>query len=115
MAIAWPRRCVRCRGWGRGKPCARHTGPPFIERELGRQFSLLTEAQAAGDLLARKMVPHDCDLLCDLWMAVERREEDVPPTSSGRSGRYFLALGIDHFSLLAKTDSSRSTVRVMRP
>jgi hypothetical protein len=74
-------------GMGTWEACARLTGPPFIERELGRHFSLLTEAQAAGDLLARTMVPHDCDVLCDLWMAVERREEDVPPTSSGRSGR----------------------------
>jgi hypothetical protein len=74
-------------GMGTWEACARLTGPPFMEREVGRHFSLLTEAQEEADVLARRMVPHECEGLCDLWMAVERREQDVPPTSSGGSGR----------------------------
>jgi hypothetical protein len=62
-------------GMGTWEACARLTGPPFIEREVGLHFSLLTEAQEAADVLARAMVPHDCDARCDPWTAVERRNE----------------------------------------
>jgi hypothetical protein len=62
-------------GMGTWEACARFPGPPFIEREVGLHFSLLTEAQEAADVLARAMVPHDCDARCDPWTPIERRND----------------------------------------
>ena len=61
-------------GMGTLEACARLTGPPFTEREVGLHFSLLTEAQDAADVLARAMGAHQCDARCDSWMALERRK-----------------------------------------
>ena len=60
-------------GMGTWEACARLTGPPFTEREVGLHFSLLTEAQDAADLLARAMIVHACDAGCSAWTPIERR------------------------------------------
>lgn len=61
-------------GMGTWEAGARIAGPPLAEREVGLHFSLLTEAQAAADILARAMAPHHCDARCDPWTALERRK-----------------------------------------
>jgi hypothetical protein len=60
-------------GMGTWEACARLivTG---VERQVGLQFSLLTDAQEAADILARAMLPHDCEGLCEQWGAIERRK-----------------------------------------
>lgn len=68
--IAEVRPVPRMGTWEAG---ARLTGPPFAEREVGLDFSLLTEAQDAADVLARAMVAHACDGSCDSWTPIERR------------------------------------------
>jgi len=60
-------------GMGTWEACARLLDPPETQREVGLQFSLLTDAQDAADVLARTMVRHECDSTCEQWVAVERR------------------------------------------
>jgi hypothetical protein len=60
-------------GMGTWEACARLLGPPETERQVGLQFSLLTDAQDAADVLARAMMPHECDAMCEPWSAIERR------------------------------------------
>ena len=43
-------------GMGTWEACARLLDPPETQREVGLQFSLLTDAQDAADVLARSMV-----------------------------------------------------------
>jgi hypothetical protein len=61
-------------GMGTWEASARFLGPPDTQREVGLHFSLLTEAQDAADVLARAMLPHQCDRLCEQWGAIERRK-----------------------------------------
>lgn len=61
-------------GMGTWEACARLLDPPGTVRQVGLQFSLLTDAQDAADVLARAMVGHDCDASCTPWTALERRQ-----------------------------------------
>ena len=61
-------------GMGTWEASARLLDPPETERQVGLQFSLLTDAQDAADVLARAMIRHDCDGACEPWGAVERRK-----------------------------------------
>ena len=61
-------------GMGTWEACARLIAPPGTAREVGLHFSLLTDAQDAADVLARAMVPHQCDASCGEWAAIERRK-----------------------------------------
>ena len=61
-------------GMGTWEASARLLDPPETERQVGLQFSLLTDAQDAADVLARAMIRHDCDGACAQWGAVERRK-----------------------------------------
>jgi hypothetical protein len=61
-------------GMGTWEASARLLGPPATERQVGLQFSLLTDAQDAADVLVRAMMPHECDAGCEQWSAIERRK-----------------------------------------
>lgn len=61
-------------GIGTWEAGARLLDPPETERAVGLQFSLLTDAQDAADVLARAMVPHQCEANCEPWTAIERRK-----------------------------------------
>ena len=61
-------------GMGTWEASARLVGPPATERQVGLHFSLLTDAQDAADVLARAMMPHECDAACEQWSALERRK-----------------------------------------
>jgi len=61
-------------GMGTWEASARLLDPPETERQVGLQFSLLTDAQDAADVLARAMTHHECDGACEQWGAVERRK-----------------------------------------
>ena len=61
-------------GIGTWEACARLADEPATERQVGLQFSLLTDAQDAADVLARAMMPHACDEVCEQWTAIERRK-----------------------------------------
>ena len=61
-------------GMGTWEASARLLDPPETERQVGLQFSLLTDAQDAADVLARAMTRHECDGACEQWGAVERRK-----------------------------------------
>jgi hypothetical protein len=60
-------------GMGTWEACAWPADDRHRAQQVGRQFSLLTDAQAAADTTARRMVPHDCNLDCGPWTAIERR------------------------------------------
>ena len=61
-------------GMGTWEASARLLDPPETERQVGLQFSLLTDAQDAADVLARAMDRHECDDGCEPWGAVDRRK-----------------------------------------
>jgi hypothetical protein len=60
-------------GMGTWEACARVV-ESGVERQVGLHFSLLTDAQEAADILARAMLPHECDAVCEQWAAIERRK-----------------------------------------
>jgi len=61
-------------GMGTWEACARLADEPATERQVGLHFSLLTDAQDAADVLARAMMPHVCEQVCEQWTAIERRK-----------------------------------------
>jgi hypothetical protein len=43
--------------------------------EMGRYYSLLTDAHLAADTLAANTFGHRCDNTCGAWTAIERRDK----------------------------------------
>jgi len=59
-------------GIGSWEACAWSVGAPKSKFPVGGSFSLLTDAQEAGDNLACARMAHDCSL-CERWVPIERR------------------------------------------
>ena len=61
-------------GIGTWKACVWSAGAPNANFPVAGYFSLLTDAQEAGDNLARARMTHDCSL-CEQWVPIEGRNQ----------------------------------------
>ena len=60
-------------GIGTWKACAKTTTVPERVESVDQSFTLLVDAHAAADALAREVFDHVCDARCGDWRQEERR------------------------------------------
>jgi hypothetical protein len=63
-------------GIGTWRICARYTGVPERSESDSRHYTMLVDAHAAVDALARDAFDHSCGARCGNWHQVDRRRAD---------------------------------------